>query len=269
MTHIASKYNLRNNIEQNTALILRFNDKFDESDDYILNISGLTGKTGVPVDSGPYQFHYEEDTYPPEIITVRASTANTVNIIFSEALDEFLAEDIANYTLIFPAVDKDNEIENLEYFEGDSCYVALQLKDELKYTNQPYFLRVNNLKDLAGNVISNSGNKCHFSLTSLLDLKNLKQMIVYPNPLYVGKNLIDKVNFINLPLDVSGRIWIYNLYGELIFENTVGPYNINDLKSYFIWECENNAGNKVSSGIYFYVLRMGKDSRKGKIIIIN
>ncbi len=258
-----------NTIEQNTALILRFNDIFNEFNDYILSISGLTGKTGVPVDSGPYQFQYEEDTYPPEIITVRASTANTVNIIFSEALDEFLAENIRNYTLVFPSVDKDNEIENLEYFEGDSCYVAIHFKEELKYTNQPYFLRVNNLKDLAGNVISNSGNKCHFSLTSILGLKNLKQMVVYPNPLYFGKNLIDKVNFINLPFDVSGRIWIYNLDGELIFESAVGPYNIDDLKQYFSWECENSAGNKVSSGIYFYLLRMGKDSRKGKIIIIN
>lgn len=258
-----------NMIEQNTALILRFNDMFNEYDDYILNISGLTGKTGVPIDSGPYQFQYEEDTYPPEIITVRASTANIVNIIFSEALDESLAEDIGNYTLIFPAVDKDNEIENLEYFEGDSCYVAMQFKDDLKYTNQPYFLKVSNLKDLAGNVISNSGNKYHFSLTSMLGLKNLKQMVVYPNPLYIGKNLIDKFNFINLPFDVSGRIWIYNLDGELIFDSDLGQYNINDLKPYFSWECKNNAGNKVSSGIYFYLIRMGKDSRKGKIIIIN
>ena len=258
-----------NMIEQNTALILRFNELFDEYDDYILNISGLTGETGVPVASGPYQFQYEEDTYPPEIITVNASTANIVNIIFSEALDESLAENIDNYTLVFPAIDKDNEIENLEYFEDDSCYVAMQFKDKLKYTNQPYFLKVNNIKDIAGNVISNSGNKCHFSLTSMLGLKNLKQMVVYPNPLYIGKNLIDKINFINLPFDISGRIWIYNLDGELVFENTVGPYNINDLKQYFSWGCENNAGNKVSSGIYFYLLRMGKDSRKGKIIIIN
>ena len=258
-----------NKIEQNTALILRFNNEFDEYDDYILNISGLTGKTGVPIAPGHYPFQYEEDTYPPEIVTIRASNANTVNIIYSEALDEFLAEDFNNYTLILPAVDVDNEIENLEYFENDSCYVEMRFKDELKYTNQPYFLKVDNIIDIAGNVISNSGNKCHFSLTSMLGLKNLKQMVVYPNPLYIGKNLIDKVNFINLPFDVSGRLWIYNLDGELVFENTVGPYNINDLKQYFSWECENNAGNKVSSGIYFYLLRMGKDSRKGKIIIIN
>ncbi len=258
-----------NVVEQNTALILRFNDNFGEYYDYILNISGLIGKTGVPVAPGPYQFQYEEDTTPPEIITVSASNANIVNIVFSEALDESLAEDITNYTLLLPAIDKDNEIERLEYFEADSCYVAMQMKNELKYTNQPYFLKVNNIKDLAGNVISNSGNKCHFSLTSMLGLRNLKQMIVYPNPLDIGESLIDRVNFINLPLDVSGRIWIYNLDGELIFESVVGPYNANYLKSYFSWECENNSGNRISSGIYFYLLRMGKDSRKGKIIIIN
>jgi len=258
-----------NMIEQNTALILRFNTQFAEYDDYFLNISGLTGKTGVPVSQGPYQFQYEEDTSPPEIITVKASNANTVNIIFSEALDEISAVDLNNYTLLLPAVDKDNEIESLEYFEADSCYVSMQMKEELKYTNQPYFLKVDDLEDLAGNVISNSGNKCHFSLTSMLGLRNLKQMIVYPNPLNISESLIDKVNFINLPTDVSGKIWIYNLDGELIFENKVGPYNIGDLMPYFSWKCENNYGNRISSGIYFYLLRMGKDSRKGKIIIIN
>ena len=145
----------------------------------------------------------------------------------------------------------------------------MQMKEELKYTNQSYFLKVKSIEDLAGNVISNSGNKCHFSLTSMLGLRNLKQMIVYPNPLYISESLIDKVNFINLPTDVSGKIWIYNLDGELIFENAVGPYNIGGLAPCFSWKCENNYGNKISSGIYFYLLRMGKDSRKGKIIIIN
>ena len=258
-----------NAIEQNTALILRFNIQFDEFNDYILNISSLTGRTEVPVFQGPYWFQYEQDTLSPEIIDVSASNSNTVNIVYSEALDESLAEDIGNYTLIFPVADKNNGIESLEYFENDSCYVAMQFRDELKYTNQPYFLKVNNIKDIAGNLISNSGNKCHFSLTSILGLRNLKQLIVYPNPLDISKSLIDKINFINLPTDISGRIWIYNLDGELIFESSVGPYNVNDLMPYFSWECTNNSGNRISSGIYFYLLRMGKDSRKGKIIIIN
>jgi len=258
-----------NVIEQNTALILRFTDILEEYEDYILSISGLTGRTGVPVDQGPYQFQYEADTFPPEIINVTISNTNTVNIIFSEALEETLAEDLDNYTLLLPAVDRDNQIVNLEYFEADSCFVAIRLNDELKYTNQPYFLKVDNLKDLAGNVISNNGDKCHFSLTSLLQLKNLKQMVVYPNPLNFSESLIDKVNFINLPTDLTGEIRIFNLDGELIFDSSVGPYSKNDLRSYFSWECENNSGNRVSSGIYFYHIKMGKDSRKGKIIIIN
>ena len=258
-----------NMVEQNTALILRFSTQFDEFSDYFLNISSLTGKTGVPVFVGPYWFQHQEDITPPEMLYASSSNINTVNIVYSEALDELDAEDINNYTLVLPAADKNNEIESLEYFENDSCYVAIQFKSDLKYSNQPYFLKVNNIEDIAGNLISNSGNKCHFSLTSMLGLRNLKQLIVYPNPLDISKSMIDKVNFINLPADVLGRIWIYNLDGELIFESKVGPYNVDDLMPYFSWECNNNSGKRVSSGIYFYLLRMGKDSRKGKIIIIN
>ena len=258
-----------NLIEQDKALILSFSRQFEDYDDYFLTISGLTGKTGTPAFPGPYWFQYEEDTSPPVLMSVNVSELNTVNIIFSEALDETSAEDIDNYLLLLPAIDKDNQIVSLEYFETDSCYVAMQMRDELKYTNQPYFLRVNNIEDLVGNVISNYGNKCHFSLTSMLGVRNLKQMIVYPNPLDISESLIDKFNFINLPTEISGKIWIYNLDGELVFKSSVGPYNFDDLNPYFNWNCKNNSGNNVASGIYFYILRMGKDSRKGKIIIIN
>lgn len=258
-----------NKIEQNTALILRFDTQFQAYDDYILNITGLTGLTGVPVHQGPYGFQYIQDTIPPEIISARTSDINTVDIIFNESLNESSAEDITNYTLVFPLADKDNEIVNIEYNESDSSYITLRFQEDLKYTNQPYFLKVNNIQDLAGNEISNSGNKCHFSLTSMLGLRNLKQLIVYPNPLDISESLVDKINFINLPVDVSGRLWIYNLDGELIFESEVGPYNTNNLIPYFSWECKNDAGNRVASGIYFYLIRMGQDSRKGKVIIIN
>lgn len=258
-----------NSIEQNTALILRFNTPFSPNDDQMLHIYGLTGETGVRVFQGPYGFQYLHDTNPPRIVTARTSSLNKVDIIFSEPLIELSAENISNYTLVFPEADKQNEIVNIEYFEADSCYVSIFFQEELKYTNQPYFLKIDNISDLAGNEISNSGNKCHFSLTSMLGLRNLKQLIVYPNPLDISESLVDRVNFINLPADVSGRVWIYNLAGELIFESEVGPYNANDMIPYFSWECENNSGNRIATGIYFYLLRMGKDSRKGKIIIVN
>jgi len=258
-----------NSVEQNKALILRFNISFSTEEDQLLYIINLTGETGVPVSQGPYGFQYLQDTYPPKIVAARTSSLDKVNIVFSEPLIESSAEDVNNYTLVFPQADKLNEIIDIEYVETDSSYVSISFQEELKYTNQPYFLKVDNISDLAGNEISNSGNKCHFSLTSMLGLRNLKQLIVYPNPLDISESLVDRINFINLPADVSGRVWIYNLDGELIFESEVGPYNSNDMIPYFSWECENNSGNKIASGIYFYLLRMGKDSSKGKIIIIN
>ncbi|MCF7857807.1 MAG: S8 family serine peptidase [Candidatus Cloacimonetes bacterium] len=258
-----------NIIEQNTSLILSFNEQFEDYEDYLLNIHGLTGTSGVPVDPGPYQFQFENDAFPPEITSANIYELRMVNLVFSEQIEELSAEDITNYTLGLPAVDLGNHIEEIEYFTSDSSYVQLTFQEELKYTNQPYFIKVKNIKDLAGNMISNSGNKCHFSLTSMLGLRNLKRLKVYPNPLDISKSLVDKINFINLPLEVEGELWIYNLDGELVYKSDVGPYSSNNLMPYFSWECENNTGNHVSSGIYFYLIRMGSDVRKGKIIIIN
>ncbi|MCK4311716.1 MAG: S8 family serine peptidase [Candidatus Cloacimonetes bacterium] len=259
-----------NLLEQNTSVILRFPQKFEEIDEYSLDTSYLlTGITGVPVIGSPFIFQYEPDTTPPEILTIKNQDLQTVNLFFTEAVNSEMAEDISNYTLVLPAIDRNNEIESLEYNDAfpDSFYVSIQMKKKLEYTNQPYFLKIDNLEDLAGNRISNSGNKCHFSLTGMSGLKNLKQMRVYPNPLDMSKSGFDAVNFINLPIETSGSIWIYDLSGELIFKKKVGPY-YNPIE-FFCWECRNNAGKKVSSGIYFYIIKMGKDSKKGKIVIIN
>ncbi|MCD4795703.1 MAG: T9SS type A sorting domain-containing protein, partial [Candidatus Cloacimonetes bacterium] len=257
-----------NVIEQNSCLIMRFSNRFEKFDDYLLSINGLTGMTGVPVVLDPEDcvFQYEPDTTPPEISNVESEDLQTVNVYFSEAVKSEMAEDISNYILVLPALDKNNEIVSLEY-NVDDYYVTIRMKKKLEYTNQPYFLKIDNLEDIAGNKISNNGNKCHFSLTGMLGLKNLKQLQVYPNPLDQRKSEFDVVNFINLPLETSGRIWIYDLNGDLVFEKDLGPYN--DVKECFRWECKNKAGNKVSSGIYFYIIKMGTDSRKGKIIIIN
>jgi subtilisin family serine protease len=258
-----------NMLEQNTCLIIRFQESFEDlGEDYVLYYENLSGTTGVTV-AGDHSFPYQPDTTSPEIVDVKNENLQTVNIYFSEPVKEQMAEDISNYTLVLPAVDKNNEIEILEYKEGypDSFYVSIQMKKNLEYTNQPYFLKIDNVEDLAGNRISVSGNKCHFSLTGMLGINNLKHLRVYPNPLNKSESEFDVVNFINLPLEISGKLQIFNLSGELVFEKKVGPY-YNPI-DFFSWECKNNGGREVSSGIYFYILQMGKYTRKGKIVLIN
>jgi hypothetical protein len=101
----------------------------------------------------------------------------------------------------------------------------------------------------------------------MIGIKNLKHLRVYPNPLNKSESWFDVVKFIIFPLEVSGKLRIFNLSGELVFEKKVGPYyNPNDFIS---WECRNNGGREVSSGIYFYILQMGKYTKKGKIVLIN
>ncbi|MBL7148576.1 MAG: S8 family serine peptidase [Candidatus Cloacimonetes bacterium] len=258
-----------NMLEQNTCLILRFRESFEDlGEDYVLYYENLSGITGVPI-AGNQTFPYQPDTISPEIVDVKNENLQIVNIYFSEPVKAQMAEDISNYTLVLPAVDKNNEIETLEYKEGypDSFYVSIKMKKNLEYTNQPYFLKIDNVEDQAGNKISVSGNKCHFSLTAMIGLKNLKHLRVYPNPLNKSESEFDVVNFINLPLEVSGKLRIFNLSGELIFEKKVGPY-YNPI-DFFSWECRNNGGKEVSSGIYFYILQMGNDAKKGKIVLIN
>ncbi len=123
------------------------------------------------------------------------------------------------------------------------------------------------MQDNAGNELSISHNKCHFSLTDESGFRNLKQLKVCPNPLDMSKSAFGEISFINLPLQVDGSIFIYDLSGDLIFNEEFGPFS-HPAQSYS-WDCKNNAGMRISSGIYYYVFRMGKDSKRGKIIVIN
>ncbi len=244
-------------------VLLKFANPFGEFDQYTIYISGLSGITGVPL-STYYEFDYQEDTVAPKMTDVDIPVSDIVRVYFSEPLTEISAEDTTNYKLIFPNIDAQNEIINISYFNEDSSYVNIQLQENMKYTNQPYFLKAENIYDLAGNKISNIGNKIHFSLT---DIKNLQHLIVYPNPLNLRKSAYDVVNFINFPLDKKGNIKIFDVNAELIYTQEIGPYR-NSL-DYFKWDCLNEVGQRVSSGMYFYIINMDDEIKRGKIAIIN
>ncbi len=258
-----------NFINEKKGLILSFRKPFEDYDNYFINIIDLTGQTGVPFPDGYYYFEYNEDTTPPKILSATVwEDKKTVKISFTEAVKSSLAQDISHYTLILPEIDQENGIENIHYFEeSGEYYVNLLMGKKLEYTNQSYFLKIDNIEDIAGNKITNDGNKCCFSLT---DISNLDYLIVYPNPL--NANEIDGeedfvFRFINLPMGKEGKIYIYNLSGELVFEDNVGPY-YNSI-DFYSWNAKNKSNKKVSSGMYFYIIKMGNDLKKGKIAVIN
>ncbi|MCK4644081.1 T9SS type A sorting domain-containing protein [bacterium] len=85
---------------------------------------------------------------------------------------------------------------------------------------------------------------------------DLEGLVVYPNP----NNGDNPVIFNDLTENTS--ISIYSIAGELVFSTETDSLS-------FSWYLKNSSGEKVASGIYFYVVSNTKgDLKKGKIAII-
>ena len=255
-----------NFINEKTGLVISFSEPLPPFDQYLIAIDDLTGDTGVPFPDGEYQFDFKEDVVAPRILRACVVTDREVEVYFNEPLNVDTAQNLDNYIFVPPSIDLSNQISSISYqYSGaDSSWIILTLGKEMVYSNQRYFLRVENIEDLSGNTISNNGNKCRFSLTDITDLKHLS---IYPNPFYPEQDY--GLRFTRLPLGIKGNIWIYDLAGDLVYEEVFGPLTESEMNNFFAWDGKNDSGKRVSSGIYFYVLRMGGNYKKGKFALIN
>ncbi|MEK7812115.1 MAG: T9SS type A sorting domain-containing protein, partial [Candidatus Desantisbacteria bacterium] len=86
--------------------------------------------------------------------------------------------------------------------------------------------------------------------------KPLNELRVYPNP------AISQVTFGgNLPMQI--RLRIFNVAGEEVYE-----YEGETTSGKWTWGLQNKANEKVSNGIYIYVISAGGDKKAGKIGIV-
>ncbi len=93
---------------------------------------------------------------------------------------------------------------------------------------------------------------------NILTYQDFAQTYCYPNPTKEGL-----IKFAKLPNYT--KIRIFNLAGELVYENE----NFNGNETEKIWSCENNAGQKVASGVYIYILKDERGNiKKGKLAVI-
>ena len=90
-----------------------------------------------------------------------------------------------------------------------------------------------------------------------------EKIVVYPVPYKPnsgGKYGGDGIYFSNV--DEGSNIQIFNIAGERVFETTVED------SDEFLWKAKNNAGNDISSGVYFYYIKTSDGKKvKGKLAI--
>jgi len=110
------------------------------------------------------------------------------------------------------------------------------------------------LKDVDENVINVKIDEQN--ITKVQYESNLEKVYCYPNPTK------DKITFAKLTKRVKVRI--FNIAGELVYGEQEHDA---DVKAEWTWDCKNNAGEKVASGIYIYILQdpVSGSVKKGKL----
>jgi subtilisin family serine protease len=247
-----------NLIYQKKGVMLSFHNQIPENDNYQIGIESLTSETGIPLSNSVYSFDWQPDTFAPRIISSEIVEPRKVAIRFNETIDQETAYQLSNYNLTATLADPHNYITQV-LPEYEQVYIILA--SDVAASNQPYYLKINGICDLSGNEINNLGNKTYFTLTD----RTLINMVAYPNPFETGK--YEEFRFASLPLGESGDLWIYDLTGGLVFHASFAPRTV--LENYYSWKGKNNSGNKVSSGMYFYIMQIGENRQRGKIAVIN
>ena len=244
-----------------SRLVLTFGSVFPtEGQTYNLHVKDLTGDTGVPFIDQDIAFLYGGDFTPPEVMAVTPNEQGTLEIEFSEYL-AYTAQDTACYKLLPPPVDSENHVASVS-FANDR--VTLTFASPLQVSNQPYYLKLNGITDMAGNAMRNDDDRLRFSLATI---RNLDYVKIAPNPLYLpNAQNIEEVRFFDLPLGQSGKLTIYNLSGELVYSQPIEP--LSETQYFVGWNARNHISKPVSSGSYFYILEMNGSYKKGTISIV-
>lgn len=113
--------------------------------------------------------------------------------------------------------------------------------------------------------VTRKQNSIYIILRTDTGLTDLSQFVVYPNPMYYYSSPSREITFLNLPADLE-YIKIFTINAELVSEiknlKKIGN-NINAK-----WDCRNDHGNLVASGVYIYYIKTANSSKTGKISVI-
>lgn len=169
---------------------------------------------------GPDDVEAGTDNVAPYITDVTPVTPTIVYILFNEKLSSLGANTLSNYS-----ISNGVTISNAMLHSIDNRKVILTVTG---MSGGNYTLTVNNLQDLAGNVVS--GASFNFSYLGA-ELTEANELMIYPNPANEAVEILLPESF------TTGQVQFYDLQGRLALEqlipggNTLINIPINHLKS--------------------------------------
>ncbi|MCA0389505.1 MAG: hypothetical protein LCH52_13535 [Bacteroidetes bacterium] len=90
----------------------------------------------------------------------------------------------------------------------------------------------------------------------------------YPSPFTYGKNREDVIYFpFKFLQNTTTLLNVYNVAGDLIYSGEEPSWGV--LRNLVKWQVRNNFGQKLSSGVYIYILKANDQNKSGKLVILN
>ncbi len=201
----------------------------------------------IPVDRTASQV--ASDGQAPIVTTVTPSNGSTVTTAFTHISAVLQDEaggsglDLENSTITL--TDPNGTV--ITDTKSDNGVDTLLLTFSAQSGNGTYTIRVIP-QDKAGNTGSPSTSTFTLNLTASGQQVSFKETVyVYPNPVNTGKAMFAY----NLVSNAVVTIKIYNMMGELVYSDRKN--DTSGVKTWD-WNCVNESGNFVGSGLYIYTL---------------
>jgi hypothetical protein len=143
---------------------------------------------------------------------------------------------------------------NLGYFELD-----VYSDSPLELTSEDFALVTADLLETGGDVLTFRGTQVQHTVSPTIYRNALAQN--YPNPFNPSTTIAYSISS-----DRDVELLVYDVTGALVKRLVDGPRKKNNYK--VIWDGNNNSGNSVASGVYFYRLIAGDFKATKKMVLL-
>lgn len=192
-----------------------------------------------------------EFTKPQTIVTVNSYPVSTNYLMFNDGTDTLTVlvsnSDVAN------GISSMTTTTSFDFYLADNAATGFT-----KYLDGYY-----------GKIVCDDeqflSEECFFNNISVTTTEEVN----YPFPQPFKYSTDGVVNF-PLSMDKSGSVdlFIYSVDMNRVYSGKTTVTEQNQ-KVVVQWDCRDNSGKKIGSGVYFYVIKSGDNIDKGKFVIIN